>query len=588
LNAKTSTAKENKVSFAKKFEITKKKVLSSLMVCSAVLIMLVASAYTSFFHISDRMAFSFSDFAPLYTGLCFLIFSVLFVSMLLCKGTAHRVLFAIYSALALIGGIQNMITTFTFKGMPSDGNVTAASPVTQIVNCAMWVAVIALIFWFIVMSNQKDFARTVVSLGLLFVMVTQAGCAVIEGINASSKQQETENSSYSSLGESHLTTLNMFEVSEKKNVIVFILDRFDAEYFEKFMGTNSEYLNSLDGFTYYNDNIAKYPRTFPAVTSMLTGMEYDYSVSRDAYMEDAYKNSPLLADLKANNYKINLYIPMTDGYTNASVLADKVSNTTATEGYTVSKPRLAANIFALAAYFWAPEVAKANIDVSESGLNNLVTHLGDNPQYVLSETSDAEYYAQFKEESLSTQSSQNTFTFLHLRGCHSPYTLGENCEVYDENGTERSTNRQQTTGMFKFISEYLEELKSLGLYEDATIIITGDHAALETDSRPYEEDNGKEKLTALLVKESGEYGTPLKTSTAQVSQDNFMATIVKSAGLQTERYYGKAYSDIKEGENTVRTHYFSTIGQNPNKVWKYTITGPGRDFSNWEGTSVDY
>ncbi len=581
MSTNTAPAKESKTSFAKKLEITKKKALSSLMVCSAVLVMLIASAYASFFHISDRMSFGFWDFAPLYTGICLLVFAVFYVSMLLTKGVAHRILFALYSALALIGGIQNMITTFTFKGMPGDGTVSEPSVMTQIMNLGMWIGVAAIIFWFIVMSKQKDFARTVVSLGLLFVMVTQAGTAVIEGVNAYQKKQESAAANQTVKGEAHLTTLNMFEVSEKDNIIVFVLDRFDVEYFERFLNSGSEYIDSLDGFTYYNDNIAKYPRTFPAVTSLLTGAEYDYTSSREAYMADAYRNSPLLADLKANNYKINLYIPMTDGYKNAAVFDGFAANTTSTEGYTFSKSELASNIFSLASYFWAPEVVKANVEVSESRLNNLVTLLGDAPKYNLTETSDAEYYKVFSNEGLDTQSEQGTFTYLHLRGCHAPYTLDENCEVLPEDGSKTATNLQQTTGMFKFISEYIQNLKALGLYDDATIIITGDHAALETDTRPYEEDKGKEKLTALLVKEKGQSGTPLKTSTAQVSQDNFIATIVKSAGLETDRYYGKAYSDIKEGENTVRTHYFSTLAQNPNKVYKYTINGPGRDFSNW-------
>lgn len=587
MNSKTKIAKdETKIPFAKKFEINKKKVLSSLMVCGAILVMLIASAFASYFHIADRMSFAFGDFAPLYIGICLLIFAVFFVSMILTKGIAHRALFAIYSALALIGGIQNMITTFTFKGMPGDGNVARASALTQILNFGMWCAVIAVIFWFIVMSKKQDFARTVISLGLLFVMVTQAGTAFIEGVSATSKKQEAENSATSAKTVSYLTTLNMFEVSTKENVIVFVLDRFDVDYFENFLASGSDYIDELDGFTFYNDNISKYPRTFPAVTSMLTGREYDYTASRESFMSDAYSSSPILEDLKDNNYKVNLYIPFTDGYKDATVFGDKVTNTTTTKGYTVSKGELTGNIFALASYFWAPEVVKARIDISESKLNNLVTQLGDADQYVLSETSDAEYYEQFKNEGLSTQSTQNTFTFLHLRGCHSPYTIDENCEVSKENGDRKSTNLEQTTGMFKFISEYIRELKDLGLYEDATIIITGDHAALETDTKPYEEDNGKAKVTALLVKESGQSGTPLKTSTAQVSQDNFMATIVKSAGIETERYYGKAYSEIKEGETVERIHYFSTLAQNPNKVWKYTINGSGRDFSNWTREQV--
>ena len=590
--AKNKTSKNNtaKVPFKERFEINKKKVWSSILVCGAVFILLAGSAIAAFCQNAAELSFTLKDFAPLYVGVIFAFCACFFVSMLLTKGVVHKILFVLYSALAFIGGIQNMISTFTFTGLMGDGTSLPPTITAQILNVLMWVAIAGGMVWLVFFFKDADFGRTIVSLGLVFVMVTQAGTTLIETLSYATnpdkrnvhidaiKKEDGDNTD----DMSHLTSLNMFEVSTKDNIIVFVLDRFSQTYFESFLSTDSAYIDELDGFTYYNDNIAKYPRTFPAVISMLTGMTYDYEDTRDEFMEEAYADSTFLKDLKNNGYKINLYIPKEDAYGNANVFNGMVSNTAETTGYSVNKADMLSNIFSLSSYFWTPEVFKTSNTISLSTLNSAVTLEGAAPNYAITNTSDAEHYDTFCEDGLSTQSSNGTFTFLHLRGCHSPLTIDENCEVFSEEGTNTYADViRQTTGMFKFITEYIQQLKDLGLYEDATIIITGDHSALTSDKEPYTSS----KLTALLVKESGKSGTPMKTSTAQVSQDNFLATIIKSAGIETQYDYGKAYSEIAEGETTTRTHYFNTLHVNPPEYYEYTIEGKGSDFENWKVTN---
>ena len=577
-----------KVKIKEKQKLTKKQVFSSLLVCGAIFVLLVGSAYASFFQNASQLNFTFGDFAPLYTGASLLVCGIFFLAMILCRGTAYKILFAVFASLGFIGGLQNVITTLSFNGLHGDGTALPPTQLTQIFNIGMWVALAAIIVWLCVLSKKSDFGRLIVSLALVFVMVTQVSNAAIEGINYASDPSK-HNHKIEALYEedddkiSYLTTHNMFEVSTKDNIIVIVLDRFDAVYFDDFLATGSEYLDELDGFTYYSDNIAKYPRTFPGVVSMLTGAEYDFKTSQAEFLDSAYRNSGFIKDLKNNGYKINLFLPAGDGYNNATCFNNLVENTSASTGYSISsKGDLMGKVFSLSSYFWSPEVIKANNDISVSSINSIVTLDGTAPEYKLDLYSDAEYYADFCEQGVSTQSSEGTFTFLHLRGCHSPLTIDENCQrtYYENTSYPRSDTVKQTTGMFKFITEYLQQLKDKGLYDDATIIITGDHAALKSDKVPYYEP----ELTALLVKESGQSGTPLKTSTAQVSQDNFLATIVKSANLKTDHDYGRAYSDIQEGETVERIHYFDTKFVSVKEYFTYTITGNGRDFSNWKET----
>ncbi len=577
---KSNTKKQTKPTVKERFGINKKKVCLSLLVSfAAPIVLLICSGFSVFFANSAEFNFGLIDFAPLWILGSLLVGGIFFSSLIFTKGTVYYSLFSLYSSLAILGFVQNMVTTMTFQGMPGDGNAPVPSPAKVILNFAVWVTLATVIFWFTVFSKKTQQGRTVISFLLILVMVMQFATTIPSAINYISKDKNSGTSAADTNSMVYLTTSNMFEVSTKDNIIVLVLDRFDDRYFQELKNSGSPYLDLLDGFTYYADNISTYPRTYPAVTSMLTGVENDFS-SRTGYFTKAYSSSTFLKDIDENGYKINLYIPTYYTYDNAKVFSGRVANTSDAEGYRVDNHfALVGKMFELSSYFWAPEMFKSST-ISSDAFNSVVSLNGDAPKYEMTQTSDAEFYSTFKDKGLSTQSEEGNFTFLHLRGCHSPFTIDEDCNI---KAGDNYHSLAQTTGVFKFVTEYLQELKDKGLYDDATIIITGDHAALTSDKEVYNDQN----LTALLVKEKGQSGTPLKTNYAQVSQDNLHATIIKSAGIKTDTDYGRAYSEVPEGENVVRTHYFQIYTGNAREDENitYTIDGPGSDFKNWKITN---
>ncbi len=580
----SETNTNSKVSFKEKFGINTNKILTSLLAGFTVpFVLLICATFSVFFSNSEEFTFVLGDFAPSFILIALGAFAVITVALLLTKGTLRHSIFTLCSFLVTAAYIQSLITNLTFQGMPGDGNVPIASTAKVVINFTIWAILCCVFLWFGVLSKNAKTGRSVMSFLLVLVLVMQTVSLIpsaIEYSNTSSTPSSDSNSTVQDENEAvYLTTNNMFELSTKENVVVFILDRLDNTYLNQFLKSGSPYIDSLDGFTYYEDNIAKYPRTYPAVTSMLTGINTDYTLGREAYFEHAYTNGTFLKDLHNNNYKVNLYIPTFYSYSDAKVFGDMVSNTSVAEGYTItSKGALTGKMFELSSYFWAPEIFKSNT-ISSSSFNELVQFNGDAPEYDMTGTSDPDVYKAFAETGLSTQSEKNTFTFLHLRGSHAPTSMDENCNLVNYGAV---SVLQQTTGCFKFISEYISQMKKLGIYNDATIIITGDHASLISDTDPYETP----MLTGLLVKESGQHGTELKTNTAQVSQDNFLATIIKSAGIQTNTDYGRAYSEVPEGEDITRTHYFQifTVYDYKDENLTYEITGKGSDLSNWKIT----
>lgn len=71
---------------------------------------------------------------------------------------------------------------------------------------------------------------------------------------------------------------------------------------------------------------------------------------------------------------------------------------------------------------------------------------------------------------------------------------------------------EQAKGAFKMVFDYLDELKRLGVYEDATIVITADHG--QWPSNGDREPMTGPRLTALFVKPAGSAGVPMAYSAA--------------------------------------------------------------------------
>ena len=101
------------------------------------------------------------------------------------------------------------------------------------------------------------------AVALVMVIAVQSINLTVSLINSEEKQKN----------DMVLTTENIFEVSSKDNVIVFLLDRFDIYYYEQVLKQDADFFAPLDGFTFYDNNISLYSRTYPAVAYMLTGVD---------------------------------------------------------------------------------------------------------------------------------------------------------------------------------------------------------------------------------------------------------------------------------------------------------------------------
>ncbi|MGN0452465.1 MAG: sulfatase-like hydrolase/transferase [Ruminococcus sp.] len=569
--------KNSKKNKSSKPGISKNKLISSLLggfVPSFVL--LICSTISVFFSNATEFKFGVWDFLPAFLLISLAVFAVSTLLLLFTKGLFRKIIFSLLVWLTVCGFLQSVVTTLTFQGIPGDGNAPVTPEWWVIADFLVWALLLVVAIWFGALSKKAPSVQKIMSFVLVLVAIMQIFSILPSAVTYATERSDTPEEKV----ETFLSTKDMYTLSEKDNIVVFILDRFDNEYYNELLRYDPDFFKDYDGFTYYRDNVTTYPRTYPASTSLATGVNSDFSTSRLEYFQKAYSSSNFLKDLQSNNYNINLYIPGFYAYEDASVMEGLVNNVdTANRKVITSKSDLTGNMFLLSSYFWAPDILKSQ-KVSSSYFTNVVQIQGSKPKYV--DNDDASVYRGLVNEGLSLRSDKNNFSMYHLRGCHSPFTMDENCQLYEDYENAGITSLQQTRGCFKIVGDFIAQMKELGIYDDATIIITGDHGRLNYDSKTYDEA----VVTALLVKEKGEHGTAFKTSSAQVSQENFHATIIKSAGISTTHDYGRAYSEVPEGETVVRYNYFQlrSNGNNDDVNQTYTIIGDANDFANWKLT----
>ena len=326
-----------------------------------------------------------------------------------------------------------------------------------------------------------------------------------------------------------LTYENLHELSSGKNIVVFLVDRFDAKYYRKMEKKYPDFFQGLDGFTYYNDYTSLHCRTYPGVASILTNLEHDYTSKKANAFDYFYSNGGTMRTLHDHGYTLNVYTETSYVYNDATLMSEYVSNT----GY---------------------------VSLSE--------------EFLVGADATVDLLERIKSRDFYTVDSKGQFTFIHLYGCHNT----------DKNSYE---NIEDT---FEIIYYYIEQMKTLGVYDDATIVITGDHAAALSDSKyigkASSSDDGT-RVTAMLFKRSGDSGVALRRSEAQISQDELWATIFESEGMLSEKK-GDSFFDIPEGEDRERRYLFYMYKNAKNnnlkysQVIEYKITGTANDPANWQ------
>jgi hypothetical protein len=187
------------------------------------------------------------------------------------------------------------------------------------------------------------------------------------------------------------------------------------------------------------------------------------------------------------------------------------------------------------------------------------------------------FYNMLRSQGVTLDGPQPRFSFIHLNGAHNPATMNRDVRRVPADSVSLA---EQARGVFQIMFDFIDELKRVGAYKDASIVITADHGhwTADADAEPL----AAPRLSALFVKPAGAEGAPLQHSSAPTQMENVRATLLEDAGVPVPADGPPTVFDLPEDSTTPRD-FFYRRGQNVNEglIDHWRVTGDARDWGNW-------
>ena len=396
---------------------------------------------------------------------------------------------------------------------------------------AMWLGCLALPFLLWLFTRKQ------------YVTVIQFAAAALLGVQllALGVTCLTTDFSQSGVSDSYLSNEGLYEVSDEENVIIFVLDTFDQDFFETAYAEEPEMADVLDGFTYFENAVGHYCNTKGALPFILTREYYENEQPYFDYVEQAMDRSePYYQALMNAGYKINVYeASPIQLFIKGVAETPWIGNVKEGRQQVSSYGKLESALLRLAAMRFFPDAMK-----------RFVWSYDDIFESVAAETFSwdfLDFYQGLIDQKLQITDGKK-YQFIHLDGTHLPYTVLE-----DLSKGENATAITEAKANIKMIDEYIQQLKALGVYDQTCMIIVADHGNTE-----YVKTN-----PIMLVKGIGERG-PLQISDAPVSHSNLFATILSELGIESPGEYGhsvyESNSETEEGIIVISNYFAAEDG----------------------------
>lgn len=496
---------------------------------------------------------------------------------------------------------------FLNGGLPSATGATVQwNDLTKLAlaRTLVWLVVLLAPLLAVALSHRRRRMRSVAAIASVALVLVQAvgvGSLFVGSAPADASPSDASDSAdvvYT------LTEKGLLTVSPKSNVIVFVLDMGDSNLD---MATTAqehpEALAELTGFTWYQNTTGVITPTRDAIPSILTGHAPGHE-SYSEYTNERWKRGRYLYELTDAGYDVGLYTDwgyqvkgepyVSDNAMNA-VPADELGKDAGGDATELLDVRgTLKELYQCAAYrdlpwvmkpfFWyyTDDINQAMVAKTPSGgagAGN--SDVGASTPYTID---DARLASELRGVGLRADDDAKTgaFRFIHLNGPHWPYTL-------DENGVRQSstTREQQFLGSLGIVSEYLRQLKELGLYDDATILIISDHGDMWGQEPIALTDAVSNPLFLVKPPQDHEAASqPYAVSRQPVSNLDALPTALAAAGV--------ADDGSGDGENVIglddpgRVRIFDQLNRSSDGVEagvvEYEITGDANQLENWHYT----
>ena len=498
-----------------------------------------------------------------------------------------RVFNVAVASVGAIGVASYIQAVFLNGGMPlADGHAVIWSDFTtqMIVSGIIWLAIIAAAVVFsLLRARQFRTSLLVTATGLIIVQAVGVASlwgpavAAFTDVNTRESQQI------------YATRDGLFNVSSKKNVVVFVLDTTDTAFVQQIYNEYPETFTHMTGFTWYRNSAGSMIPTRYGISSLVFENRLQPGQSFGDFVNGWADNSHYLDDINKLGYSVGLY---TDNFN--SIYTDYMHNRTI--NYHELRGRGSENqlnvlgalriLYKTAFCRDMPWVIKPRFWYYTEDLNMRMMRKFTYDEVDMSSQryneDDLKYYQELQHYGLSVHDENDTgsFRFIHLMGSHGPFILNRNLEHPKDPSEENEI--EQTRGAWKIVDAYIAELKRLGLYENTSIIVTADHGRWYLTPNDITETSAP----AIFYKPAGqsaeEADQPMQISDAPVWHYDILAQTLKDMGADSQMLsrYTTPLDESYEGENRPR-YYIETITENNRdaELREFVINGDATNFT---------
>jgi len=348
-----------------------------------------------------------------------------------------------------------------------------------------------------------------------------------------------------------LTTKDMFNISSKDNIIVFLLDAFDASIFERIVEKDLKELDELKDFTFYPDTTSVFGLTHTSLPQILTGKTYHNDRSFENYLDSAWENNIYYKTLRKNNYDICIYTEGSLVSKNAPVenmISEKI----------ILNKKSMKSVDNLALFRMVPHYLKKFFyDYNPNEWMNLLA----NKNVQAYNEDDMEFYKKLKK-GLITYNNKNSFRFYCLVGAHYPYIYDREMEYIAKNS--KGNEYDQCIGVLKIVKEYIRQMKQKEVFDNSTFVIMADHGIHnQIGSRPL-----------LCIKQPHSKNETIKISNVPISYADFLPMIVPKLENMMNR---------DEASTSSIRKYYLQLGRN---FVEYNVVGNAKNLTSWKAGKI--
>ena len=482
--------------------------------------------------------FSAGKLALPLLGVTLLVTLALTALLALARGRAYKALLGALFGAALMLYLQGLLLNghlASLDGSAFDWRDDAAGAIG---NLAIWIAAVAACA--VLSALFFDTAR-------LSVLVLCAAAFVSQSAGLIAAWQPADESLNYQLDGSR-----QMELSSRSNFIVITFDQMSPLVFEQAIADDPQMQESLKDFEYFNNMSAEYSLTFPSLCFLMTHERYDTTKPTLDYFDRAWSSDGcenFYDTLHRQNYEVKMCVEANYAAYDAAHMLGKADNVVEAGALRVNG-RLIADVLELSLFRYCPVMLKTPFCISTGQVAADAHYENVEPLRLA-----ADYYDAVKE-GVTTQDEKNCFAWYHVDGAHFPFTVGYDGLPLGYEAEETTENRvAQLHGYLLAAVDFLDQLKALGLYDDATIILSADHGFYDCFQ------------AAFLIKQPGQSFETMKVNAAPVAQEDIMATILYSLGEEPSDY-GTTVYDWSEGDSRDRsTNIWIYLDGYPEAPW---------------------